>query len=116
MSTPPPRHPDRRHLRPAGPVPPRLRPSPPDFDQLFVAPPEPDAPPPPPLWPPWEELRDIAGEVAGDCTHPEHGRPALALTRLLTLVMRRAAGGASVLSFADLHALTAPLLTGDTDG
>jgi hypothetical protein len=111
-----PRHPDRRHLRPVGPVPPRLRPPPPNLDQLFVAPPEPDALPLPPPEPSWVVLRDLAGRVARDCYQPEHGRPAIALTRLFDLVARRAEGGASVISFADLHAVTAPPLIGETDG
>lgn len=113
MSTP--RHPDRRHLRPVGPVRPRLEPPPLDLDRIFMSPPEPDAPPPPPPDPPWAVLRDLAGQVARDCYQPEHGRPAIALTRLFDLVARRAEGGASVISFADLHAVTAPPLIGETD-
>jgi hypothetical protein len=110
-----PRHPDRRHLRPVGPVRPRLVPPPLDLDRIFLPPPDPADPSPPPLYPSWPELRQISGRTTRDCTHPEHGRPAMALTRLLDLVIRRAADGASVISFADLHSTVAPLLIGETD-
>jgi hypothetical protein len=82
--------------------------------EFRAAPHDDDDPPTPPLTPPWEVLRDTCARTARECYQPEHGRPALALTRLISLVMVRTdRDAASVISFADLHALLTYTLIGD---
>jgi hypothetical protein len=103
-----PPQPPRLHAIPTLGVPP------PELVVEFRSLPEPGDPPRPPLTPPWEVLRDQCGRTTRECFRPEHGRPALALTRLINLVMlRETRDAASVISFTDLHTLLADTLIGD---
>jgi hypothetical protein len=101
-------------MRPRDPrSPPSLRP---ELAVEFRALPEPGDSSHPPLRPPWEVLRDQCGRITRECFQPEHGRPAIALTQLINLVMvRERRDAATVISFADLHALLTHVLIGDDE-
>lgn len=75
--------------------------------------PEPEDPPPEPLDPPWAELRAHTGEISRECYQPEHGRPAMALARLIDLIIQRTDAAATVISLTDLHHTIAPILIGE---